>query len=62
MNQENTLQQIKVDLWNINKVGTKHVEESLIRLIPLHALDQFIPILQECISAGKERRGICQYL
>lgn len=59
---EHSIKTVKFNLWHIEKVGLRRMEQSVLALQQVRAVDQLLPLLQEVIQASQIERGIILYL
>lgn len=55
-------EQVRMDLWNIRKLGVRRVEQALLSLIPAHLHQHIVPMMRECLQASKRNPELLQYL
>ena len=56
------LEAVRLDLWSLRKLGVRRVQQALLSLLPYNMVDEFVPMMRECLRASKRDTELLEYL
>jgi hypothetical protein len=56
------LETVRLDLWSLRKLGVRRVHQALLSLLPYNMVEEFVPMMRECLRASKRDTELLEYL